>query len=113
MNLKEIIIKQDEEFEKERLDFADTVILVGFGGDEVNGYKGKFNEEAEEVRNRDYDEAKDKLYSYLYRRDHAIAEAVREEIIDSLPRKFWEDEDHAVGGYISKKDLWELLNKKI
>jgi hypothetical protein len=27
----------------------------------------------------------------------------------NLPRKFWEDEDHAVGGYISKKDLKEAL----
>ena len=30
-------------------------------------------------------------------------------IFDALPRKFWEDQDHAVGGYISKKDLKELL----
>jgi len=27
----------------------------------------------------------------------------------NLPRVFWEDEDHAVGGYISKKDLKEKL----
>ena len=31
------------------------------------------------------------------------------EVIGKLPRKFWEDEDHAVGGYISKKDLHNLL----
>jgi len=30
-------------------------------------------------------------------------------IFDALPRKFWEDQDHAVGGYISKKDLRDLL----
>lgn len=27
-----------------------------------------------------------------------------------LPAKFWEDQDHSVGGYISKKDLKELLS---
>ena len=26
-----------------------------------------------------------------------------------LPRKFWEDQDHAVGGYISRKDLYDIL----
>ena len=31
-------------------------------------------------------------------------------IFDALPRKFWEDQDHAVGGYISKKDLRDLLS---
>lgn len=40
-------------------------------------------------------------------RQQAVVEA-----INSLPRKFWEDEDHAVGGYISKKDLKELLNRQ-
>lgn len=28
-----------------------------------------------------------------------------------LPAKFWDDQDHAVGGYISKKDLLELITK--
>ncbi len=32
------------------------------------------------------------------------------ELLSKLPRTFWEDEDHAVGGYISKKDLFELLS---
>ena len=36
-------------------------------------------------------------------------EEMAEELL-SLPRKFWEDEDHIVGGYISKKDLKELLD---
>lgn len=31
------------------------------------------------------------------------------ELLSKLPRKFWEDEDHAVGGYISKKDLYDIL----
>ena len=30
-------------------------------------------------------------------------------IFDALPSKFWEDQDHSVGGYISKKDLRDLL----
>lgn len=41
-------------------------------------------------------------------------EGVREEIkaeLKKLPRKFWEDEDHAVGGYISLKDLFNLLTE--
>jgi len=44
----------------------------------------------------------------------AIARAEERErvrgIFDALPRKFWEDQDHAVGGYISKKDLRDLLS---
>lgn len=36
----------------------------------------------------------------------------RMRILNSLPRKFWEDEDHAVGGYISKKDLKDLLTSQ-
>ncbi len=31
--------------------------------------------------------------------------------LSKLPRVFFEDEDHAVGGYISKKDLYKLLQK--
>lgn len=31
----------------------------------------------------------------------------------NLPSEFWEDQDHAVGGYISKKDLKELLQTLI
>jgi len=46
----------------------------------------------------------------------AIAEKTREErlkdLLSILPRKFFEDEDHIVGGYISKKDLYELLSDK-
>ena len=38
-------------------------------------------------------------------------EEVLKEKLCILPREFWEDEDHAVGGYISKKDLYELLKK--
>lgn len=34
----------------------------------------------------------------------------RERILNSLPRTFWEDEDHSVGGYISKKDLKNALS---
>jgi len=30
-------------------------------------------------------------------------------LLKKLPAKFWEDEDHEVGGYISKKDLYEIL----
>jgi len=33
----------------------------------------------------------------------------RERILESLPRKFWEDADHAEGGYISKRDLKKAL----
>jgi hypothetical protein len=47
---------------------------------------------------------------------HYVQEAIAgdrgsclKEALSKLPRKFWEDEDHAVGGYISKKDLYELL----
>ena len=49
----------------------------------------------------------------------ALEDAVAEErgkrlkdLLSTLPRKFFEDEDHAVGGYISKKDLYELLTDK-
>jgi len=31
-----------------------------------------------------------------------------EKLLD-LPRKFWQDEDHAVGGYISKENLYLVL----
>ena len=34
---------------------------------------------------------------------------VREQLLN-LPSEFWGDEDHAVGGYISKKDLKSLLD---
>lgn len=34
-------------------------------------------------------------------------------ILKKLPTKFWDDKDHAVGGYISKKDLFELLTEDI
>jgi len=30
-------------------------------------------------------------------------------LLKKLPAVFWQDEDHAVGGYISKKDLFEIL----
>lgn len=46
------------------------------------------------------------------RNDQAIKLAKKEaldELVNKLPVKFWEDEDHSVGGYISKKDLKELL----
>lgn len=44
---------------------------------------------------------------------HAVERGARleRERILNLPRNFWEDEDHAVGGYISKKDLKEALTK--
>jgi hypothetical protein len=45
--------------------------------------------------------------------NEAITKAVEQDLKDrlkSLPLKFFEDEDHAVGGYISRKDLYELLS---
>lgn len=54
----------------------------------------------------------EELEEFIY---SAITTARLEErmrILNSLPRKFWEDEDHAVGGYISKKDLKELLTSQ-
>ena len=33
------------------------------------------------------------------------------EALKKLPRKFWEDYDHAVGGYIALKDLYKLLTE--
>lgn len=32
-------------------------------------------------------------------------ESYQKRLLEKLPAKFWEDEDHSVGGYISKKDL--------
>ena len=34
---------------------------------------------------------------------------LKKEVLERLPPKFWEDGDHAVGGYISKKDLYVLF----
>lgn len=31
-------------------------------------------------------------------------------LLRKLPTSFWDDADHAVGGYIAKKDLFELLS---
>jgi len=32
-------------------------------------------------------------------------------LLSKLPATFWDDEDHSVGGYVSKKELFEILNK--
>lgn len=35
------------------------------------------------------------------------------ECLIKLPAKFWEDEDHAVGGYISKEELYRILSEQV
>ena len=31
--------------------------------------------------------------------------------LSKFPRAFFEDEDHAIGGFISKKDLYDLITE--
>lgn len=59
-------------------------------------------------------DAKAKIYLYSVIQE-LIDKAVKErdeEIIKSFRanRKFWEDEDHAVGGYVSIKEVAEIIN---
>ena len=42
-----------------------------------------------------------------------LKNALLQNALLQLPRKFWEDQDHAVGGYISKKDLYDIMTTPI
>ena len=50
-----------------------------------------------------------KIKEFIRKTREEAREEERKRILNSLPREFWEDEDHAVGGYISKRDLKDLL----
>lgn len=72
-----------------------------------------FNRAIEEYPESEYELSASKIEAFLEDALDTIEAQTRqatiEDILTSLPRKFWEDEDHAVGGYISKKDLKELF----
>ena len=76
----------------------------------------KWEEEFEKWWSERFDEGdtypKGEFYDLISSAVEQAREEGYEECVESLinlPRKFWEDEDHAVGGYISKKELYELL----
>ena len=70
------------------------------------------DEDGDVLNSIDFTPEKESLKAFFISKLHQALAEDRERvrgIFDALPRKFWEDQDHAVGGYISKKDLKELL----
>ena len=85
-------------------------IFKGFVEKELWDLTSNYNENTKES---DIMAHRDNIMT-IYKADIVFLEqAFIKEMIGKLPREFWEDEDHAVGGYISKKDLYNLLTNPL
>ncbi len=64
------------------------------------------------VNNEGDTKAKVYLYSVIQQEIDKALDEQKREIVESFKanRKFWEDEDHAVGGYVSMKEIKEIIN---
>jgi len=112
----ENILRQalEEAVAEKRIESGSSILSkTTFGSSSPNQFK-KYLEEI--LNSSPFTENREYSNYLLAAKDREIEEAVAEErvrvrgIFDALPRKFWEDQDHAVGGYISKKDLRDLLS---